>query len=82
MLVTMKRSEVEALVRDAVLRIAEGKRKIHPRDEFIADLGFDSIRIVALSIALEEAFGRPLLLSDWLSSGPEATRLNVRSLYD
>jgi acyl carrier protein len=82
MMASMKRPDVERLVRDTVLRVSEQKKRIHPSYQFIGDLGFDSIRIVALSIALEETFERPLLLSDWLSSGPDATRLTVASLYE
>jgi acyl carrier protein len=47
---------------------------------FIADLGYDSLRVASLSMALESEFGQPVLLNDWLSSSDDPEQLTVGSL--
>ncbi len=54
--------------------------EIAPDASFVTDLGFDSMGIVTLSVALEEAFDRPILLDRWLGSASDPTRLTVESL--
>jgi len=47
---------------------------------FLGDLGFDSLRVASLSIALENEFAHPVLLGDWLGSADDPFDLTVGSL--
>ncbi|HXE72302.1 MAG TPA: phosphopantetheine-binding protein [Candidatus Nitrosotenuis sp.] len=78
----MTRREIETRVKNAVLQTSQFRPKLKPSHRFIADLGFDSLRMVALSLALESEFGQPLLLNEWLSSAEDVTQLTVGSLCD
>ncbi len=55
---------------------------VAPDDGFIEDLGFDSLKIANLSIALEEQFDDTILLSDWLGTVDNPLDLTVQSLVD
>jgi len=46
----------------------------------VFDLGFDSLSMARLGLALEEQFGRPILLDEWLSSESHPRNLTVGSL--
>lgn len=78
----MTRDQVDAGVRKAVLETSQKKPKLKDSHRFLTDLGFDSLRMVSLSLALENEFGRPLLLNEWLGSAPDVTALTVGSLCD
>jgi acyl carrier protein len=47
---------------------------------FINDLGFDSMSIALLALALEDEFDRPILLHDWIARHTDPTSLTVASL--
>jgi acyl carrier protein len=47
---------------------------------FVGDLGYDSLRVASLSIALETELGRPVLLNDWLAAADDPFSLTVGSL--
>jgi acyl carrier protein len=47
---------------------------------FIFDLGFDSMSIARLALALEDAFHQPILLDDWLAQKADPAALDVDSL--
>ncbi len=49
-------------------------------DSFILDLGFDSMSIARLALALEDQFHQPILLDDWISQEVDPAGLNVASL--
>lgn len=54
--------------------------EIERAHSFLLDLGFDSLSTVALSLALEDAFGCPILLDGWISEGSDPAALTVGSL--
>ena len=45
------------------------------------DLGFDSMKVALLALALEDQIGRPILLERWISNCAEPTGLTVESLH-
>jgi acyl carrier protein len=47
---------------------------------FVDDLGFDSMGIVVLGLALEDRFDRPVLLDEWIGRCEDPTELTVGSL--
>ncbi len=47
-------------------------RKIRDGDGLVVRLGYDSLRMATLAIALEEEFGRPLLLAEWIAGASES----------
>jgi acyl carrier protein len=46
----------------------------------VLDLGFDSLAMARLGLALEDQFGRSILLDGWLSLEAEPTMLTIGSL--
>ena len=57
-------------------------KRVRDSDSLIARLGYDSLRMASLAIALEEEFGRPLLLAEWIARAPDPDELTVSSLCD
>jgi acyl carrier protein len=53
---------------------------IEPQHRFVDDLGYDSLGLVTLSVALEERFGVPILLDGWIGSASSPSGLTVGSL--
>lgn len=49
-------------------------------DSFILDLGFDSMSIARLALALEDQFHQPILLDEWIAQEADPAALNVNSL--
>lgn len=78
----LARQTVDARVKEALARTGRKKSRIQGGHRIIGDLGFDSLRMVALSLALEEAFDRTLLLNDWLAGAPDVGELTVGSLCE
>jgi acyl carrier protein len=78
----MTRPDVETKVKEAVRNASERKAGVQPAQRLIGDLGFDSLRMVALSLALEDQFDRPLLLNDWLGCSTDVNDLTVGSLAE
>ena len=54
--------------------------RIEPGHSFVTDLGFDSMGIVVLGLALEDRFGRPVMLDEWIGRCEDPTELTVASL--
>jgi acyl carrier protein len=46
----------------------------------VMDLGFDSLRVATLSVALEAEFGELLLLNEWIAASNSPYELNIDSL--
>lgn len=76
------RASVETTVKKAVQKTAPRNRRVEPRHTLVTELGFDSLRLVTLSLALEETFEQPLLLNDWLACASDPSELTVASLSD
>jgi acyl carrier protein len=51
-------------------------------DRLVDDLGFDSLKIASLSIALEKEIGEVILLNDWIGAAASPSDLTVQSLLD
>jgi acyl carrier protein len=54
--------------------------RIEPEHSFVTDLGFDSMAIVVLGLALEDRFDRPVMLDEWIGRCEDPTELTVASL--
>jgi acyl carrier protein len=54
--------------------------RIEARHRLVDDLGYDSLGIVNLSVALEDRLGRPILLDGWIGSAASPSGLTVGSL--
>lgn len=79
---TGDRQHIEGKVKKAI-HVTIGRRvELKETDSFVAALGFNSLRMVSLSLALEDEFGLPLLLGDWISQCDDPGRLTVGSLCD
>jgi acyl carrier protein len=72
--------EVHDKVSQAVLNTLRTPVDLHDDMTFIGDLGYDSLRVASLSIALEEEFGQPILLNDWLAASDGPMSLTIGSL--
>ncbi len=53
---------------------------IEAHHRFVDDLGFDSLGLVTLSVALEDRLGAPILLDGWIGSASSPSALTVGSL--
>lgn len=79
----IERSEVEAKVLTAVGNVVTDKTiVIRPEQHLVEDLGFDSMNVASLTIALEDEFDDVLLLNDWIASAHNPGDLTVASLID
>jgi acyl carrier protein len=54
--------------------------RIDPAHRVVDDLGYDSLGIVNLSVALEDRLGVPILLDGWIGSATSPSALTVGSL--
>lgn len=54
--------------------------RIEAHHRFVDDLGYDSLGLVTLSVALEDRFGVPILLDGWIGSASSPSGLTVGSL--
>jgi acyl carrier protein len=57
-------------------------KRIKDSDSLVASLGYDSLRMASLAIALEDEFQRPLLLAEWIARAPDPEELTVGSLCE
>jgi acyl carrier protein len=55
---------------------------IEPNQSFLLDLGFDSMSIAVLGLALEDQFHQAVLLDGWIAQHSEPAELTVGSLCD
>ena len=76
------RQQIEGKVKKAILTTLGKRVDLKESDSFVAALGFNSLRMVSLSLALEDEFGTPLLLGDWIGQCDDPRRLTVGSLCD
>ncbi|HET9256759.1 MAG TPA: phosphopantetheine-binding protein [Pseudonocardiaceae bacterium] len=77
-----RRPTVERVCR-AIEAAMDGARTTpQPRDHFVDDLGFDSLRVATLALTLEHELGYPVLLNDWLATIGDIANLTVQSLID
>lgn len=51
-------------------------------DSLVLTLGFDSMKMAALSLSLESECGFPIVLDEWIASHPDPHDLTVGSLCD
>lgn len=78
----LTREQVMTKVVAAITKTLRNKAAVRPADRFVNDLGFDSLKMATLSIALEAEIGVPLLLNDWISASNDPSALTVDSLAD
>lgn len=55
---------------------------IRREHSFIVDLGFDSMGIARLALALEDRFDQTILLDEWIGQATDPAALTVASLCD
>jgi acyl carrier protein len=53
---------------------------IEPRHSLVLHLGFDSMKMALLSLALEGELGCPIVLDEWIGSHSDPIELTVDSL--
>jgi len=68
------------LVMAAIRHVDDGIRGIQAVDSLVLHLGFDSLKMTLLGLALETEFGRAIALDGWISSHPDPNELTVGSL--
>jgi len=71
--------KVSAALRDV---LEDEALEIQARHHLVDDLGFDSMDIASLTIALEDEFDEMLLLNDWIAAASDPSQLTVDSLVD
>lgn len=76
------RLEIETKVKKAIFATLGKTTELKSTDSFVLALGFNSLRMVSLSLALEDEFEAPLLLNDWISGCDDPRALTVGSLVD
>ncbi len=76
------RADIEDRVKSTILKVMQKTVALKKSDSFVSVLGFNSLRMVSLSLALEEEFGCQLLLNDWIASADDPRDLTVGSLFD
>lgn len=57
-------------------------RSLSANYRLVDDLGFDSLKMASLSIALEDRLGETILLNDWIARSPSPDKLTIESLAD
>lgn len=55
-------------------------RSLSANYRLVDDLGFDSLKMANLSIALEDRLGETILLNDWIARSPSPDKLTIESL--
>jgi acyl carrier protein len=69
---------VVAAIRKTLKGPAPPRIELH--HSFVQDLGFDSMSIALLGLALEDQFGRAILLDGWIAQHSHPASLTVQSL--
>ncbi len=77
-----ERPAIESKVKKAIFTTLGKTIELKSTDSFVVALGFNSLRMVSLSLALEDEFETPLLLNDWISGCDDPRQLTVGSLVD
>ena len=80
--VSMQDTTILAVVVDAIRASSRHSlpSRIEPSHRIVDDLGYDSLGIVNLSVALEDRLGRPILLDGWIGGAASPSALTVGSL--
>lgn len=78
----LDRQQIEQGVKEAVAAAAGNGQAVALEQSLVADLGFNSLKVASLSIALEDQFERTLLLNDWIVACTDPLALTVGSLCD
>lgn len=77
------KSQMFELVSGAVLQVLP---KLDPkritRDAGVMETGIDSLKVIELTLALEESIGEPISLPEWLGSVDDPRQLTFGSLTD
>ena len=58
------------------------KANIQPDSSLVNDLGMDSLKVVELSLGLEEKLGYPVFLPAWIAASSDPSDLTVASLAE
>jgi acyl carrier protein len=74
--VTHVRAAIQEAGGDAVQKRIEWKHSL------VLDLGFDSLKLAMLSLALESQLGCAIVLDGWIGSHPDPHELTVGSLCE
>ena len=78
-----ERSEIFTKVCAALRSVLDdGDADVQPQHRLVDDLGFDSVNVASLTIALEDQFDDVLLLNDWIAGANSPSDLTVESLVD
>jgi len=75
-------SELLAKVCRAVQRASDRHLKPKATHRLVDDLGFDSLGMATLAVALEGELGHALLLNDWIAMAADPSHLTIQSLTD
>lgn len=78
----LNRRNIDKAVHDAVLASAEKEVKLKASDSLVLSLGFDSLRVASLAIALERELDHPILLNEWIARCSDPAMLTVGSLCE
>jgi acyl carrier protein len=78
----VKKSSALARVRTALRRVLPKvpASKMTVRAKLVTDLGVDSLKVAELSLALEDAFDRPVFLGDLFADVEDPTQITVGEL--
>lgn len=60
----------------------DARARIQPNASLVNDLGMDSLKVVELSLGLEERLGYPVFLPAWIASVGDPSELTVASLAE
>jgi acyl carrier protein len=71
---------MQKVVRAVKTTAAKPPDLISGSHSLVLDLGFDSLRVATLSVALETEFGELILLNEWIANAHTPYELNVNSL--
>jgi acyl carrier protein len=80
--VTWDKNKVDQSVDTAVLAAVEKQVEIRASDSLVLSLGFDSLRVASLAIALERELDHPILLNEWIGRCTDPAALTVGSLRE
>jgi hypothetical protein len=73
-------AKVRAALRSVLPQLPEGA--LAPSARLMEDLGVDSLKVAELSVALEEAFLRPVFLGDVFARVDDPSQLTVGQLAE
>lgn len=77
-----QRETVNEKVKLAIRSTGDVDRQIADAESLILSLGFNSLRIANLAIALEQQVDQPLLLNEWIGRCVDPATLTVGSLCE